>query len=321
MTANQPLLEARTLSKSFPGPRTGLLRSAGPAVHAVREVSLQVVAGRTLGIVGESGCGKSTFARLLTRLLSPSAGSVWFEGHDVTNAEGGDMAHFRANVQMVFQDPMGSLNPRQTVSQILRTPRRYLPDSANAPTDEELLRRVGLPETAAMQHPHEFSGGQRQRIGIARALVAQPRVIVADEPVSALDVSIQAQILNLLLELQEGMGLAYVLISHDLAVVRRMADTVAVMYLGRVVEQGHADGVLSQPIHPYSQALAAAVLRPDPAVRRRTAPSRSETAVTPPPTGCAYRTRCPLAHGRCAVEEPVLRSIGADERLVACHVV
>ena len=285
-------------------------------------VSLRVGAGRTLGVVGESGCGKSTLGRLMTRLLDPTEGRLLVNGADVTTLEGDALRAVRATVQMVFQDPFSSLNPRQTVGTILSTPLRFLSDDTDRDARvRELMAQVGLNPEHVNRYPHEFSGGQRQRVGIARALASRPKVIVADEPVSALDVSIQAQVLNLFEQLQADLGLAYVFIAHDLAVVRRVAADVAVMYLGRVVEQGPAQAVLDTPRHPYTVALKSAVPITDPADRGRRHRIILEGDVPSavnPPSGCRFRTRCPIAQQVCAESDPALVDRG-DGWAVACH--
>ncbi|GIL03597.1 MAG: ABC transporter ATP-binding protein [Betaproteobacteria bacterium] len=303
------LLEAVGLVKHFPV-QTGLFGRVEARVKAVDGVSFAVDAGETFAIVGESGCGKSTVARLVLRLIEPTAGELRLEGRDLLNAAPAELRRLRGKLQIVFQDPYGSLNPRMTVGDMLAEPLMLhevvAPSQRNARV-AELLSLVGLRAEAAGRYPHEFSGGQRQRIAIARALAANPRVIVCDEPVSALDVSIQAQILNLLAELQRRFSLAYLFISHDLAVVRQIATKVAVMYLGRFVETGAADRLFARPRHPYARALLAAVPVPVPGARTREAALGGDvpSPIAPPP-GCRFHTRCPQAIERCRVEEPVL---------------
>ncbi|MDQ3723117.1 MAG: ATP-binding cassette domain-containing protein [Actinomycetota bacterium] len=300
-------------------------KSAG-AVHAVDGVSFDVHPGETLGIVGESGCGKSTTARLLMRLLEPTAGSVTFEGRDITHLSRREMRPLRREMQMIFQDPYSSLNPRRTVGSIIAEP--FVIHSILKSADErraavqELMENVGLNPEHYNRYPYEFSGGQRQRIGVARALALGPKLVIADEPVSALDVSIQAQILNLLRRLQRELGLTMIFIAHDLAVVRYMCDRIAVMYLGRIVELASADALYAHPRHPYTSALLSAVPVPDPVLgraRRRQTLTGDLPSATNPPSGCRFHTRCPKAvAGRCDVEDPVLEA-KAGGNLAACH--
>jgi peptide/nickel transport system ATP-binding protein len=317
-----PLLEVDDLVKHFPVKR-GLLGRGGKVLRAVDGVSFAVSAGETLCVVGESGCGKSTVARLLLRLLEPTSGRIAVDGTDVTTLDAEATRQWRRRVQMVFQDPYASLNPRLTAAQIVTEPVENF-QSLNGSAREELaaglLRRVGLRPEAARLFPFEFSGGQRQRLGVARALSLQPALIVADEPVSALDVSVQAQILNLLLDLQEETGIAFVFISHDLGVVQHVAHRVAVMYLGRIVELADCDALFAAPAHPYTEALIEAAPIPDPRRARLWAPLEGEvpSAVDPPP-GCAFHPRCPIAVARCRVDVPALTAL-ADGRGVACHV-
>ena len=301
------LLQVDGLVKHFPV-RTGWFGRASGAVRAVDGVSFTVAAGCTFAIVGESGCGKSTVARLLLRLIEPDAGRIGLEGADLRAAGGAALRAVRGRIQLVFQDPYGSLNPRMSAGDTLAEPlllHTSLGAAERAGRVAELLALVGLRADAARRYPHEFSGGQRQRLAIARALAAGPRVIVCDEPVSALDVSIQAQILNLLADLQRRFGLAYVFISHDLAVVRQIATDVGVMYLGRLVESGPAATVFGAPRHPYTQALLSAVPVPDPAARgREPAIGGDPPSPLAPPAGCAFHTRCPHADARCRAETP-----------------
>ena len=314
-----PVLEANDLVKRFPV-RHGLTRRLAGHLTAVDGVSLRVAPGETLGVVGESGCGKSTVARLLTRLVEPTSGTIRVAGRELTALDEEALRPIRRDLQMVFQDPFSSLNPRQTVRQILAAPYRYQRLDRREPV-EELLERVGLRPEHATRYPHEFSGGQAQRIGIARALALRPKLVVCDEPVSALDVSVQAQILNLLKDLQQEYGPAYVFIAHDLGVVRQISTRVAVMYLGAVVETADRDTLFSRAAHPYTHALLSAVPLPDPdAERSRERITLHGDLPSPldPPSGCPFRTRCPKAAGRCAAERPALRAITAGHE-VACH--
>ena len=318
MTAAPAILRAEGLVKRFEVGR-GLFGRARGVVSAVDGVSLAVAPGRTLAVVGESGCGKSTLARLLLRLIEPDDGRVELDGQDLRALDEGALLRARRHVQMVFQDPFGSLNPRMSAGDTLAEPLRLhavVPASEPAARVRRLLDQVGLPAEAAQRYPHEFSGGQRQRLAIARALAAGPKVLVCDEPVSALDVSIQAQILNLLADLQRELGLAYVFISHDLAVVRQVATEVAVMYLGRFVETGPAAQVFARPRHPYTQALLSAVPVADP-TRRGTRIVLGGDVPSPlsPPPGCRFHTRCPHADERCRQDAPVLPT---DTHAVAC---
>jgi peptide/nickel transport system ATP-binding protein len=326
VTGGEPLLTATGLVKHFPGGR-GLALRRGPAVRAVDGVDLTVRAGETLGVVGESGCGKSTTGRLLTRLLDPTAGRVVFDGRDITRLSAGEMRPLRRDIQMVFQDPYSSLNPRHTVGTIVATPFR-LQKLDKGQTDrsvrlrvQELLELVGLNPEHYNRYPHEFSGGQRQRIGIARALALRPRLVVADEPVSALDVSVQAQVVNLLDDLQRELGLTYVIIAHDLSVVRHVSDRIAVMYLGKVVELADREALYAAPRHPYTVALLSAVPVPDPARRRRhdrvLLTGDVPSPVAPPP-GCRFHTRCWKATEVCRSVEPPLAEQAPGHR-VACH--
>jgi peptide/nickel transport system ATP-binding protein len=317
------LLEVRDLKVHYPI-RGGVLaqRQAG-SVHAVDGVDLTLEAGRTLGLVGESGCGKSTLGKAILRLAPVTEGTVSFDGTDVAELSGEPLRRMRQQLQMVFQDPLASLNPRQSVGTLLTEPLRA--HGVRFDQDQRvraLLDQVGLPAAAARKYPHEFSGGQRQRIGIARAIALEPRLIVADEPVSALDVSIQAQILNLMEELQRELGLAYLVIAHDLAVVRHVSHDVAVMYLGAVVEQADSETLYRDPQHPYTKALMSAVPIPDPVVERtreRILLQGDPPSPVSPPSGCRFHTRCPFRQEtRCHDERPALRDVGGGHR-VACH--
>ncbi|MEE1788699.1 ATP-binding cassette domain-containing protein [Streptomyces sp. SP17BM10] len=313
------LLETRDLVKRFPV-RHGLTRRLAGHVTAVDGVSLHVAAGETLGLVGESGCGKSTLARLLTRLEPPTSGSIRFAGQDLAELDEHGLRPVRRELQMVFQDPFSSLNPRQTVRRILTSPFAYQGLKPDEPV-ERLLERVGLGPEHADRHPHEFSGGQAQRLGIARALALRPKLVVCDEPVSALDVSVQAQILNLLKDLQDEHGLAYLFIAHDLGAVRQISTRIAVMYLGAVVETADRDTLFGTPAHPYTRALLSAVPLPDPdaeRARERIVLHGDPPSPLDPPSGCRFRTRCPRAADRCAGERPTLRVIAPGHH-VACH--
>jgi len=322
--SNDIALQAIDLVKHFATGSTGILGRATNIVQAVDGVSFSLQKGKTLGIVGESGCGKSTLARLVTRLIEPSSGSVVLDGVDITNLSGKALREMRRKLQIIFQDPYSSLNPRHSIGQIIGDPMRIqgIVTKANEKSEvQDLMQRVGLNPEHYNRYPHEFSGGQRQRIGIARALSLQPSVIVADEPVSALDVSIQAQILNLLENLQKDLGLSFVFIAHDLSVVRHIADQVAVMYLGKIVEVGDAATVYSNPAHPYTKALLSAVPVANPSMRgsgKRILLVGDVPSPIDPPSGCRFRTRCWKATDLCAAVEPALEADGAG-RVVACH--
>jgi len=318
-----PLLRAERLSRSFSlGGRFNFV-GARKNIRAVDEVSLDLMPGETLALVGESGCGKSTLGRLLLRLIEPSAGRVMFDGTELTLLSGAAMRRMRRQMQMVFQDPYGSLSPRLTVGQIITEPLHAhgMAGSRAQRRDKaaELLLAVGLLPEHAARYPRQFSGGQRQRIGIARAIAADPRVIVADEPVSALDVSVQAQVINLFQDLQAARGLSYLFIAHDLAVVRHIADRVAVMYLGRIVEIGPKRAIYDAPQHPYTQALLSAAPSPDPdAPRRRIVLEGDVPNPSRVPPGCSFHTRCPIATDLCRNERPALRVVAAGQT-AACH--
>jgi peptide/nickel transport system ATP-binding protein len=293
-------------------------------VQAVDGVSLSVRRGETFAIVGESGCGKSTLARLLMRLLTPTDGAIRFDGRDVTAATGRDLESLRRDMQFIFQDPFSSLNPRMTVGKLVGEPLEvHAPDLSRAARRDKvaaLLRQVGLRAEHAGRYPHEFSGGQRQRIGIARALACGPKVIIGDEPVSALDVSVQAQVINLLGDLSKDLGLTLIIIAHDLGVIRHMSDRVAVMYLGRIVETGTADAVFSDPRHPYTQALLASIPSPEARTAGRAATVLGEMpSPSAPPPGCRFHTRCPHAQARCKTDAPVLADNTGGDHAVACH--
>jgi peptide/nickel transport system ATP-binding protein len=313
-----PLVELDHLTKHF-SVKQGVFARGKGVVHAVEDVSLVVNKGETLGIVGESGCGKSTTARLMLRLLDPTGGSIKFEGRDITTLSQRQLRPLRREMQMIFQDPYSSLNPRKTIGQIVGAPFAIHKTEADAKTRvRELLARVGLSPEHFNRYPHEFSGGQRQRIGVARALALQPKLIVCDEPVSALDVSIQAQVLNLLRELQQEFDLTYVFISHDLSVIRQIADRIAVMYLGRVVETGLAEAIYEHPKHPYTAALLSAVPRAGGEGRRRIVLGGDVPSPVNPPAACVFHPRCPRFHkGHCDVETPLLEP--KNGQLAACH--
>jgi oligopeptide/dipeptide ABC transporter ATP-binding protein len=320
-TSPPTLLEAVGLAKHFAARRSAL-RLSRRAVKAVDGVSFTVARGETLCLVGESGCGKSTIGKLLLRLIEPTAGTISLDGVDVTHAAGAALRAFRKRVQIIFQDPFASLNPRLRAGTIVAEPLEnygLLPAGRRREKVAELFARVGLRPETAQKYPFELSGGQRQRLGIARALSLSPDIIVADEPVSALDVSVQAQILNLMVELRETLGLAYLFISHDLGVVRHIAHRLAVMYLGRIVEIGDNRTIFSAPRHPYTQALIAAAPVADPHVRRERIVLEGEVpSPLDPPTGCAFHPRCPFAFERCFVETPMLTPRG-DGHWAACH--
>jgi oligopeptide/dipeptide ABC transporter ATP-binding protein len=301
-------------------------RSRLGTVHAVDGVSLTIAPGETLGLVGESGCGKSTLGKAIVGLVPPTAGTVRLEGETITGLSRHAMRPYRRRMQMIFQDPYGSLNPRLTIGRIIEEPlivhaigdARSRREEVNA-----LMRRVGLHPEVASRYPHEFSGGQRQRIGIARALALNPKLIICDEPVSALDVSVQAQVVNLLLDLQRDLGLSYLFISHDLSVMQHIAQRVLVMYLGKIVESAPRALIWSRPLHPYTRALIAAIPVPDPKVVKPPSDAAIEGEIpspVDPPSGCRFRTRCPLAAPLCADQEPMLRQIG-DGSFAACHFV
>jgi len=319
-----PLLEVRDLVKEFPVTAGAILQRKVAAVHAVSTVSFTVAAGETFGLVGESGCGKTTIGRVVVALERPDSGSVLLAGQDISALSEGELRRQRRNLQLMFQDPYSSLDPRMRVGSIIREPLSIQRVGTRREQQRrvfELLDEVGLPRNAVERYPHEFSGGQRQRIGLARALTLSPKVIVADEPVSALDVSIRAQVLNLMKRLQADHGLTYIVISHDLAVVKYMADRIGVMYLGKLVEMGAADDIYHRAAHPYTAGLIATIPVPDPeeARTRKGAGIKGELpSPVSPPSGCRFRTRCPFAQDLCAQEEPQLRSFGPGH-VAACH--
>ncbi len=318
-----PLVDATHLQLYFPIKQGVLIDRTIGHVHAVDDVSLQLKEGETLGIVGESGCGKSTLARCIVRLLEPTSGELRFRGTDITHLGRKSLEPVRREVQLVFQDPVSSLNPRKRVGQIVGTPMRLhgVEKDQVVPRVRELLERVGLNPEHINRFPHEFSGGQRQRIGVARALAVDPRLIVLDEPVSALDVSIQAQVINLLDDLQDDFGLSYVFIAHDLSVVRHVSDQIAVMYLGKFVELSPAKELYTKPIHPYTEALLGAIPIPDPEenrTRERVVVSGEPPNPIAPPPGCRFHTRCPRATEICREVEPPLAAYPGGH-LAACH--
>ncbi|MEU0373020.1 oligopeptide/dipeptide ABC transporter ATP-binding protein [Streptomyces sp. NPDC006283] len=319
------LLELDDVKVHFPVRKGVLFNRTVGHVYAVDGVSLKVEAGQTYGLVGESGCGKTTLGRAVLRLVDITDGEVVFDGTDLAKLPDEEMRRYRRRLQMVFQDPLGSLNPRQNIESILSEgmAAHGIGKDQNERREKikEILAKVGLPSNALSRYPHEFSGGQRQRIGIARALVLEPDVIICDEPVSALDVSVQAQVINLLEELQESLGLTYLVIAHDLAVVRHISDVIGVMYLGSLVEEAPSDALYAGPKHPYTKALMSAVPVPDPEVedrRERILLQGDLPSPANPPAGCRFHTRCPWAQEKCAVERPVLTDVG-DGHKVACH--
>ena len=319
-----PLLEVEDLHKHYPV-RGGVFGRTVGTVRAVAGVSFSVMPGQTLGLVGESGCGKSTLGRTLMRLEEPTAGRVRFDGRDLAHARGAELQRLRRDIQMVFQDPYSSLNPRMTVGEIVREPLVVHGIGSKAEQIERvhaLLQTVGLAPEVTSRYPSEFSGGQRQRIGVARALALDPRLVIADEPVSALDVSVQSQVLNLMVRLQRDRGLAYVFISHDLSVVRHVSDAVAIMYLGRIVEMGPVGRIFGAPAHPYTRALLQAVPSPDPRRRRERVPLQGETpSPMATPAGCAFAPRCAHATDACRQTAPALEPVtagGGTGHVVAC---
>jgi oligopeptide/dipeptide ABC transporter ATP-binding protein len=319
-----PLVQVRDLVKHFPITQGIVFQRRVGAVQAVDGVSFDVRRGETLGIVGETGCGKTTTARLIMRLLDATSGEIRFEGQDITHLKGAPMKAVRREMQMIFQDPYSSLNPRKTIGSIIGEP--FVVHGLLRDRDERkravqsLMETVGLNPEHYNRYPHEFSGGQRQRIGVARALALKPKLLIADEPVSALDVSIQAQVLNLLRDMQRQFGLTLVFIAHDLSVVRHMCDRVAVMYLGKIVEIGTGDDLYGFPRHPYTGALLSAVPVADPSASPKERRLLSGDVPSPanPPSACRFHTRCPKAQQRCSVEEPLLEDKGSGTR-VACH--
>ena len=320
---NELLLEVKDLVKHFPLKKTKLFQEQR-CVYAVNGVSFDLKKGETLGLVGESGCGKTTTGRAILRLIEPTAGVINFEGQNVANLKNKNLKDFRRRAQIIFQDPFASLNPRMTVGDIVGEP--LLVHGIGTSADREdrvagVLDKVGLEPAYMRRFPHEFSGGQRQRIGIARVLTLNPQLIIADEPVSALDVSIQAQIINLLVKLQDELQLSYLFVSHDLAVVEHISDRVAIMYLGRIVEIAPSQSIYNDPRHPYTQALLTAIPIPDPRSTLQRTPLQGDIPnPANPPSGCTFRTRCPLAENVCAEKIPEMKKVG-EEHYAACHFV
>jgi oligopeptide/dipeptide ABC transporter ATP-binding protein len=319
------LLAVENLTHHFPVLGGVFLRQIGK-VHALTDASFSIKAGETLGVVGESGCGKSTLGRAILRLYEPDSGRIVFDGRDITHVGEGVLKGIRRNMQMIFQDPQSSLNGRQMAGEIIEEPLIIHGIGSKAERKTlvgELLHQVGLSPEASQRFPHEFSGGQRQRIGIARAIALNPQLVICDEPIAALDVSIQSQVLNLLLDLQQKRGLTYLFISHDLGVVRHVSDRIAVMYLGRIVELADADSLSDEPMHPYTQALLSAVPRPIPSRGRKRVILRGDVpSPIHPPSGCAFHTRCLFAEERCRTEIPAMREVAAASgsvHQVQCH--
>ncbi|MBE34616.1 MAG: peptide ABC transporter substrate-binding protein [Opitutaceae bacterium] len=317
-----PLLEVKDLQMHFPV-REGILLRAKKSCRAVDGVNLTVAPGETLGLVGESGCGKSTLGKTIVRLYKPTGGQIIFQGDDLAHEHGSSLKAHRRELQMIFQDPVESLNSRHTIGDIIAEPfviHKMGDDAWRKKRVRELLDKVGLPANAAERFPFEFSGGQRQRIGVARAIALEPKLIVCDEPVSALDVSIQSQVLNLMLELQRDMNLSYLFIAHNLAVVKHVSDRIAIMYLGRLVETADAETIYRAPKHPYTRALISAIPEPDPTKKKERIVLQGDVpSPINPPSGCPFHPRCPHATDRCKAEVPLLRDVGETGQKIACH--
>lgn len=319
-----PLLEVKNLKKHFPISSGSLLPKQTGSVKAVDGISFSLEKGETLGLVGESGCGKSTAGRSILKLIEPTSGDILYKGESIIDYKGEKLRKLRRDMQLIFQDPFASLNPRMTVEQIISEPLKVFgyPRKLQKKRVEELLDVVGLSSYHKVRYPHEFSGGQRQRIGIARALALEPELIICDEPVSALDVSIQAQVINLLEDLQKEFDLTYIFIAHDLSVVHHISNRVAVMYLGEIVEIGTADELYENPKHPYTQALLSAIPEVDPEERReRILLTGDLPSPSNPPSGCKFHTRCPFAEDICRQEKPVIRQVTKGGQQAACHLV
>ncbi|GGH85597.1 oligopeptide/dipeptide ABC transporter ATP-binding protein [Pullulanibacillus pueri] len=319
-----PLLEVKGLKKHFPITKGAVIPRKVGAVKAVDGVSFQLEQGKTLGLVGESGCGKSTTGRTILKLIEPTEGQILFKGQDITSLKGNKLRRLRKDMQLIFQDPFASLNPRMTVEQIIAEPMKVfgINKAARRKKIDQLLDVVGLSGYHKNRYPHEFSGGQRQRVGIARALALDPDLIICDEPVSALDVSIQAQVINLMEDLQKEFGLTYLFIAHDLGVVHHISDQIAVMYLGEIVEYGHYHELYEHPKHPYTQALLSAIPEANPHLQKERIVLKGDVpSPAHPPAGCKFHTRCPLAQERCRLEKPIMKTVSPTGQQAACHFV